>query len=479
MAVGPRMTTGTRFADETQRLVGGMKPAPSFGGAPYHLPAFPGAEGEGSDTNHGRFGRVLFIDNLNDSGAGSARQALAVETGPRIVIPRVSGTIGCNTYLKIRGPVYLAGQAAPGDGLCFAGNGLQVQGKDILVRHIRARSGDDQGAGIPPADGRWENRKTVQIGDPDDIGGTERWMLDHCSLSWGVDSNCTPLYRTHHGTISYCILSEALMNSQHPEGPHAMTLDLALGHVGPISLHHSVLAHSNQRMPQISGDCKLDMRCNLAYNWRQFPFETKNPDNQINFVNNAYIYGLDRIDPITGVIVVVESDVGLQLYARGNSDPRGPLGFTSNLDNWPMLQTIGGEQIPDRFKPGHFMDRPFAWAPVTTQTIPQWLPLVGLGAGATKPKRDSVDDRIINQIQSAIAGNPTGHLIDSQEDVGGWPTLHSTTPPTDTDQDGVPDTYAQSLGFSANSNCANRVIEGSPYTIIERYLSSLAGDQQG
>jgi len=473
------MVTGTRFADQTQRLVAGMKPQSSFGGEPYHLPCFPGAEGFGTDTNHGRGGRVLFIDNLNDSGAGSARQALAVETGPRIVIPRVSGTIGNQTDLKIKSHCYLAGQAAPGDGLCFAGNGLQIQGQDILVRHIRARSGDDQGAGIPPPDGRWENRKSIQIGDPEDIGGTTRWVLDHITASWGVDSNFTPLYRTHHGTLCWSMVYEGLYHSSHPEGPHSMCLDVALGFVKSLSIHHNILAHCNQRMPQISGECEIDMRNNIAYNWKEAPFETKNPNNQINFVSNAYVYGLDHVGPITGVIVVAESDVGMQMYLRGNSDPRGDYGQTALKDNWQMLQTIGGEQIPDRFKEGHLLDRPMKAPPVTTQDVVGMLPKMGLTCGASKPKRDSQDDRIINDIQSALSGNPTGHLIDSQEDVGGWPTLHSTTPPTDTNNDGVPDTFAQSLGFNVNENCASRVIDGSPYTIIERYLSGLAGDQQG
>jgi len=440
------------------------------------IPAFLGAQGWGSTTTHGRGGQVLFIDNLNDSGAGSARQALQVNTDPRIVIPRVSGNIGNLTDLKIRGKCYLAGQAAPGDGLCFYGNTVQIQGEDIVVRHVRVRTGDNQGIGISPPSGNWATRKSIQIGDPDNIGGTRRFVLDHLSVSWAVDECLTALYKSNNGTISWCIISEGLFNSVHPEGPHSMCLDFAGAKVVNMSLHHNLLAHCNERMPQMSGGNRMDFRNNVAYNWGILPFETKNPDNAFNVVSNAYIYGPDRSGIFTGILVAVESDIGMVIYGVGNSDPRGFLGQTANQDNWQMLQTVGGEQIPESFKAGHWLDGPIEAPEVATQEVVEAVGRVLSDAGANKPARDSVDTRVAQDVTSAIHGNLTGNIIDSQEDVGGWPTLSSTTPPTDSNNDGVPDYFALSLGFNVAENCATRVLPDSPYTIVERYLSSLAGD---
>jgi hypothetical protein len=214
----------------------------------------------------------------------------------------------------------------------------------------------------------------------------------------------------------------------------------------------------------------------VAYNWGILPFETKNADNKINFVGNAYIYGPDHSGPITGVIVVVESDVRLVIYTVGNSDPRGALGETANLDNWQMLQTTGGEQIPDIFKQGHLLDQPIEAPTVATQEVVEAVGRVLSDAGANKPSRDVHDTRVVQDIVNAIHGNPTGGIIDSQQEVGGWPTLNSTTPPTDSNNDGVPDYFAISLGFNVAEDCATRVLPDSPYTIVERYLSSLAGD---
>jgi hypothetical protein len=214
----------------------------------------------------------------------------------------------------------------------------------------------------------------------------------------------------------------------------------------------------------------------VVYNWGILPFETKNPDNAFNIVSNAYIYGLDQSGLFTGVLVAVESDIGMVIYAVGNSDPRGTLGQTANQDNWQMIQTVGGEQIPESFKVGHWLDRPIDAPTVTTQEVVAATGHVLSEAGANKPARDSVDTRVVNDVRNAIYGNPSGNIIDSQEDVGGWPTLNSTTPPTDSNNDGVPDYFAISLGFNVAENCATRVLPDSPYTIVERYLSSIAGD---
>lgn len=477
----PGRPTGAGLVSGTQAFFNHNHPHGSGGGRIKNLPAFVGAEGFGADTIHARGGRVIFVDNTNDSGPGSFRDAVK-QTGPRYILFRTSGTIGQADGLHLTDPnVYIAGQTAPGDGICIAGNPFYIQTTDFCIRHLRFRSGDDQGPGLPPPDGNWANRKSIQFGDPNFIGGTKNGILDHCSISWAVDENMTFLYKSNAITVQWSIISEGLYNSVHPEGPHSMGVLLSGGGGnpgnGPIALHHCLLAHHNQRGPQISGLDRLDMRNCFVYNQRERSFEAKNPNNNVIFIGNGYIHGLDSIPPLTGIMVVDQTDTGMQIYAKGNIDPRYGV-ITIDLDNWNIIQTNDGDSIPEVYKQGHWLDQIQSWAAdITTQRADAAGELVLNRAGANKPKRDSVDSRVVQNVIDALHGNPTGHLIDSQEDVGSWPVLHPTTPPTDSNNDGIADQWCIDNGLDPMSNLvANRIEPGQKYTNIERYLSYLAGD---
>jgi len=169
------------------------KPLPRAARAPEHspsadkkLPAFPGAEGFGATTPGGRGGRVLRVTRLADSGPGSLRAALETP-GPRIIVFTVSGVIDHVRPLCIEEPyVTVAGQSAPGDGITLAGEEVRIQAHDVVLRHLRIRTGDAR----PPKDG-WDNRDVVNLGHPRRLGDTHDVVLDHCSLSWSVDETLT------------------------------------------------------------------------------------------------------------------------------------------------------------------------------------------------------------------------------------------------------------------------------------------------
>jgi pectate lyase len=206
------------------------------------IPAFPGAEGFGSHTPGGRGGRVIEVTNLNPDGPGSLREACAAK-GPCIVVFRVGGTIEINRGLSIREPfITIAGQTAPGDGICLRGGTLGVHTHDVVIRYLRVRVGDSPEGPDP------ENRDCIDIsGDADRVYNV---VVDHCSFSWSTDENVATWYGPRDVTIQWCITSESLNDSLHPKGPHGKGMILG-SQDNTITIHHCLFAHNADRNPLI------------------------------------------------------------------------------------------------------------------------------------------------------------------------------------------------------------------------------------
>ncbi|MHC4728645.1 MAG: pectate lyase family protein, partial [Planctomycetota bacterium] len=226
------------------------------------MPAFPGAEGFGAMSVGGRGGKVLFVTNLNDSGPGSLRAAVESD-GPRIVIFRVSGNITLKSRLSVNKPyITIAGQTAPGDGICLKDHAFSISADHVIVRHIRCRIADNAGS----------------ESDALSISSGQNIIVDHCSASWSVDETLSASARDKLGnvTVQWCIISESLNDSSHHKGAHGYGSLIRGGHGNGYTFHHNLYAHHHARLPRPGNynDCSidpdgfiLDFRNNVIYNW--------------------------------------------------------------------------------------------------------------------------------------------------------------------------------------------------------------------
>ena len=412
-------------------------------------PAFPGAEGFGRFTSGGRGGKVFEVTNLNDSGEGSLRAAIAGNS-TRTIVFRVSGTIVLQSPLVIKqGNLTIAGQTAPGDGICLRDYPVIIEADNVIIRYLRARLGDVHKLA----------EDALSVFFQKDI------IIDHCSFSWGTDEVLT-VRDNENSTVQWCIISESLNDSYHPKGTHGY--GGIWGGKGA-SFHHNLIAHHTSRTPRFHGSRYhgepkkelVDFRNNVIYNWG-FNSAYGGEAGKQNVVANYYKAG-----PATKPKSRIAEpwDKKGRWYVADNF----VFGFPAiTKDNW-----AGGMQ-------GDFwqqirVDQPHSFAPVTTHKAEKAFVLVLANAGATLPRRDSVDTRIIREVrQGTVTYSATG-IIDSQSEVGGWPVLHSALAPQDSDHDGMADEWERAHGLDpANPADRNGDLNGDGYTNLEKYLNNLA-----
>ena len=412
------------------------------------IPAFPGAEGFGASTPGGRGGQVFLVTNLNDSGPGSLRAAVEAE-GPRIVVFRVSGTIELESKLVIRNPyITIAGQSAPGDGICLKNYQMGIKTHDVILRYMRFRPGDPSGADIDALEGR----------------GCQNIIIDHCSASWSIDE-CVSFYHNENVTIQWCLISESLYESHHVKGHHGFG---GIWGGNNASFHHNLLAHHSSRNPRFARDDQnIDYRNNVIYNWG-YNSAYGGERATVNMVANYYKYGPGTRERIRNRIVDIDDEEG-RWYIADNFVFDYP---EITRDNW--AGGVQGDANPSLIR----VREPFPAAPVTTQSAADASELVLAKAGATSPKRDALDARIVEEVRTGTAtyggkwgGEGTG-IIDSQEEVVGWPRLASQPPPPDRDQDGMPDTWETRFQLDPDDNRDSSADkDGDGYTNIEEFLN--------
>jgi len=435
-------------------LVTAMILAGSVAGADGEIPAFPGAEGFGSSTPGGRGGRVIEVTNLNPDGPGSLREACAAK-GPRIVVFRVGGTIEIGRGLSIREPfITIAGQSAPGDGICLRGGTLGVHTHDVVIRYLRVRVGDSP-AGPDP-----ENRDCIDIsGNADRVYNV---VIDHCSFSWSTDENVATWYGPRDVTIQWCITSESLNDSLHPKGPHGKGMILG-SQDNTIAIHHCLFAHNADRNPLIGdtgnniGPSIFDFRNNVIYNHGAWVCTNVRGTSHVNYVGNVIKMGPNGLkDRPRGVRF--NADAEQLFFVRDNIWP----GQTEEeADDWKILGE--GASTPDRLR----SDGPIPAPLVTTEAAADVYESVLRFAGAVLPVRDVIDDRIVQEVRTG-----TGLIINTPAEVGGWPKYQSSTPPDDSDHDGMSDDWERRYSLEPQDSAdSSGDMDGDGYTNVEEYLN--------
>jgi pectate lyase len=415
------------------------------------LPAFPGAEGFGARATGGRGGSVYEVTNLDDAGPGSLRDAVSQPN--RTVVFHVSGTINLKTRLSVKQPnITVAGQTAPGDGICLRGKELFIADThDVIVRFIRSRPGDE----------------LKQEHDSLTIWNAQNVIIDHCSLSWSTDSVNDVVKGAGNVTVQWCILSEPLNNSVHVKGAHGYGTGwdgrIINGTGGGGSYHHNLIAHCDSRSPRIGyfnqGRGLIDVRNNVIYDWGKLSGYGAEGDD-VNYVANYYRPGPSSRH-LGSFFELWKDDA--KMYVAGN---------VYEGDEAIARDNAKGITYRDGVKPAqNIVAKPFDDAGMNTEPAEQAYQRVLAAAGAVLPKRDAVDQRIVNDVK-----NRTGGVINSPNDVGGWPELRSTSPPVDSDHDGMPDDWEAKHGLNPNDpgDGPKPATEGAGYTNLEVYLNELA-----
>jgi len=429
-------------------------------------PAFPGAEGHGAYTTGGRGGAVIEVTNLENSGIGSLRQALNA-TGPRTIVFRVSGTIELLGNLTIKnGDVTIAGQTAPGEGICLKNYPLVIDADNVIIRYIRCRLGDEMGTESDAMSGR--NQKNI--------------IIDHCSMSWSVDEAAS-FYDNENFTLQWCIISESLYHSLHGKGNHGYG-----GIWGGMnaSFHHNLLAHHTSRNPRFCGSRYhgqpereiVDFRNNVLYNWGGNSAYGGEQGNH-NMVNNYYKWGPATSSSKKNRIVNPSDAPGTspmsQWFVEGNYVDGFP---DITADNW-----AGGVQPDGTGLNSLRAAEPFPTGDIVTQTPEDAYRDVLLYAGAILPVRDEIDERIVNETSSRTAQYGASYgankgIIDTPSDVGGWVKLSSLEPPADTDVDGMPDEWEDEKGLDKNDPSDRNLRNDLGYTNLEVYLNSIVAGER-
>lgn len=429
--------------------------------------AFPGAEGFGAYAEGGRGGDVYSVTNLADSGAGSLREGINSADGPRTIVFEVSGLIQLTSNLTVKkNYITIAGQTAPGDGICLRDNTLIISADHVIVRFIRSRLGDDAG----------NESDALSISRGNNI------IMDHCSASWSVDEcfSCSASSpEIDNVTVQWSIISEALRNSIHHKGAHSYGA-LIRGCYGiRYSYHHNLFAHNSSRNPrpgnydQNSHDIDpegllFDFRNNVLYNW-QGSRPGYDADSlsvcRYNYVGNYAKLGPNSSRP--GHMYKAGSKYFRAYYSGNFYDGSIP------EDQWSLVDFPGSwsESVLADYKQAE----PFPTGPIVTDTAQDAYDKVMLHAGASLPKRDSVDARVIDDVQ-----NGTGAIIDHEEEVGDWPEYLTYDVPLDTDRDGMPDDWENTKGLNPGDDADRNGYDlDSNYTNLEVYINQLAASVWG
>jgi hypothetical protein len=458
------------------------------------LVAFPGAEGAGKFTSGGRgtstaptvVYEVTSLDDINTPGTLRYACSQSATAAPnRTVVFRVCGTIHLLTQLRIPANTTLAGQTAPGDGICLADRPVTVNGNNVIVRFMRFRMGD-----------RYQNLGMVDgAGSDDAFGGrfNVKTIVDHCTMSWSTDEACS-FYQGDSTTLQWNLISEPLDYSYHFEAGDTDFEHHGFGGVWGgrhSSFHHNLIAHAKGRMPRFSGSGGLvpavagaemaDFRNNVIYDWGSYS-TNGGEGGSYNMVNNYYKSGPATSTGSTSG-VSIKSMIFYPFFSAALPFPHAYLSG-NYVDGYPNTTRnnwlgVAPGSAPRADTAQVKVTTPFNTVALPTETAQAAYTAVLAQAGCVLPARDVLDQRIINDVR-----NRTGGLVDVQ---GGfpahvtpysvsqvaWPALSCGTAPLDTDHDGMPDAYETAHGLNPTSAADRQGTAANGYTNLENYLNGL------
>lgn len=466
--------------------------------------AFPGAEGFGRYTTGGRGGAVYHVNTLEDgTEEGTLRYAVS-QKGSKTIVFHVAGTIFLKSKLRIiHGDLTIAGQTAPGKGVCIAGYPVTLHADNIIIRYLRFRVGDEG------------------EGEPDGLAGSgnNNVIIDHCSVSWSVDESCS-IYGGENLTVQWCMITESLRTAGHSKGKHGYG---AIWGGTRASFHHNLLAHHESRVPRLGPHVStqeneyVDMRNNVFYNWAGAGCYG-GEGMKVNIVNNFYKPG--PATPENNKVRYRIAAIGVRTTEYCTGKDGKPNGWKPMEHVWGRLFVHGNvvdgndevtndnwtkgiyEQIDNAGNDNTFTEQvrkeirlsaPLETDVVTTHTAQKAYELVLSQAGCSM-NRDGIDTRIVNDVRNgtaSYAGSRSADaakfpgLIDSQEDVkpdgavSAWPDLSfgSATVPLiiDSDGDGMPDKWetTNNLDPYDESDGNQTTLSKEGYTNLEKYINSL------
>lgn len=460
------------------------------------IPAFPGAEGGGAFTPGGRGGKLFVVNSLEDSGVGTFREACEA-VGARTIVFNVSGIIKLKKPIALRAPyVTIAGQTAPGDGICIAGESLLIDTHDVVIRHMRFRRGATE-----------VTRRDDALGG-NVIGNV---IIDHCSMSWGLDENIS-LYRHQFQanekskleklpacniTIQNTISSEGLDTYNHAFGSTIGGLNS--------TFMRNLWANNISRNCSIGMYGDFNFVNNVVFNWWNRSLDGGDYRSMFNIINNYFKPGpiTPKGEPISYRILKPESGYMVpktfgRAYVNGNFIDGVPEVTKDNWNGGVQLENLSFEEAKDKLAYIK-QSKAFPMPQITIMSAEEAYEFVLNNVGATLPKRDAVDERVIKQVRTGTIEYKDGlensigkefikrrlpadsykkGIITHPDQVGGYPNYKGKAY-KDSDNDGIPDAWEKKYGLNPkDASDANGDLNGDGYTNIEKYINGIDPNQK-
>ena len=475
---------------------------PAMGATREKTPAFPGAEGYGRYVTGGRGGKVYRVTNLNDSGAGSLRWALS-QSGKKTIVFGVSGTIHLESELKINDNTTIAGQTAPGDGICLADFPCSIKGSNVIVRYMRFRLGNKS---ITP-----EKASSGEYDGWDGFGGFDHQniIIDHCSVSWSIDE-CLSVLGNKNTTVQWCLVAQSLVKG-HSKLSHGYGGNWGGDHA---SFHHNLMVHHTSRTPRLGPRPTtqmrewMDMRNNVIYNWGGngcYGGEAM----KVNIVNNYYKPGPgtptnnNKDKRIAGIGIrtteyVTENPsykaawhIWGKFFVEGNVNSKHADVTSNNWQNGIYNQISNSDNdntytstTRDTMK----ITEPLDFVATTTHSAEDAYERV-LGYAGASLSRDTFDELMVSDTRNGMAtytgsGQSKGFVntqddnkpADAGDDWSAWPVLNTVGTVVDADNDGMDDAWETANGLNPADATDSYLLTDEGYTMLEVYLNSLVED---